>query len=88
MNKGNDMVQVSRPKGIMTVVLGSSVFVLIVVLVNWTVKGLFGEVMASSLRARATIELTGAMVSEIIVLILLVLYLRHGAGRLGRCLTV
>jgi membrane protease YdiL (CAAX protease family) len=33
--------------------------------------------MASSLRARTTIELTGAMVGESIVLILLVLYLRR-----------
>jgi hypothetical protein len=48
MNNGNDMVQISRLRGILTVVLGSCVFLLIVVVVNWTVKGLFSEIMTSS----------------------------------------
>jgi hypothetical protein len=44
-------------------------------------KMLFGTIMASGLRTRATIELTGAMLSEIVLLVLLVLYLkRRGMG--------
>lgn len=69
----------SRLKSLMTVVLGSCVLVLVIVLINVAVKTLFGTVMASSLRVRTTIELTGAMVSEITVLVLLVLYM----GRRG-----
>lgn len=67
----------SRLKALMTIVLGSCVFVLVIVLFNWIVETLFGVIMASSLRARATIDLTGAMVGEIVVLVLLVLYLRR-----------
>jgi len=37
--------------------------------------------MTSGLRARVTVELTGAMVSEIVVLILLILYLRRRGMR-------
>jgi hypothetical protein len=58
------------------------VFVLAVAAINVAVKTLFGVAMASSLRARTTIELTGAMVSEIIVLILLLLYLGRSGVRL------
>lgn len=79
MDTGNDRRHSSRLKSLVTVVLGSCVFILVVLAINMVVKTLFGVAMASSLRARTTIELTGAMVSEIIVLILLLLYL----GRRG-----
>lgn len=65
----------------MTIVLCSFLFVLIVVLFDVIGKTLFGTIMASGLRARATIELTAAMLSEIVVLALLVLYLKlRGIG--------
>lgn len=67
----------SRPRSLATVVIGSVVFVLVMTLLNWIVKALFSGTVASSLRARATVELTGAMIAEIIVLILLVLFLRR-----------
>jgi len=77
MNANKIMPHVSRMNSLMTIALGSFLFVLIVVLFNMVGKMLFGTIMASGLRARATIELTGAMLSEIVVLILLVLYLRR-----------
>jgi membrane protease YdiL (CAAX protease family) len=75
MANRNDAVQSSRVKSLVTVVLGSCLFILVVVVINVAVKALFGVTMGSGLRARTTIELTGAMVSEIIVLILLLMYL-------------
>lgn len=77
MNERNEGFRISRQKSIATVVLGSGLFMVIILLVNWVANGLFGGVMASSLEARVTVELTSAMVGEIIVLILLVLYLRR-----------
>jgi len=62
---------------LMTLALGSFLFVLIVVLFNMVAQMLFGTIMASGLRARVTIELTGAILSEIVVFMLLVLYLRR-----------
>jgi membrane protease YdiL (CAAX protease family) len=77
MNADKTMSHISRMHSLMTIVTGSFLFVLIVVLFNMIGKILFGTIMASGLRARATIELTGAMLSEIAVLVLLVLYLKH-----------
>lgn len=77
MNANKTMPHVSRMNSLMTIAIGSFLFVLIVILFNLVGKMLFGTIMASGLRARATIELTGAMLSEIILLILLVLYLRR-----------
>jgi membrane protease YdiL (CAAX protease family) len=55
--------------------------VLIVILFNLICKTLFATIMASGLRARVTVELTGAMLSEIVVLALLLFYLkRRGIG--------
>lgn len=82
MDAQSDVPHSSRLKSLTIVVLASGVFVLAVVAVNVAVKTVLGAAMASSLRARTTIELTGAMVSEIIVLILLVLYLRRRGVRL------
>ena len=72
----------SRLKSLATVVLGSAVFVLVVVVINVAVQALFGAAMVSSLRARTTIELAGAMGSEILVLVLLLVYLRRRGVRL------
>jgi membrane protease YdiL (CAAX protease family) len=77
VNETIDGLQISRQKGMATVVSGSCLFMAIIVLVNRAANGLFGEIMASGLRARVTVELTGAMVGEIILLVLLVLYLRR-----------
>jgi membrane protease YdiL (CAAX protease family) len=77
-----DRPQSSRLKSLVTVVLGSSVFVVVVVVINVGVKALFGVAVASSLRARTTIELAGVMGSEIIVLVLLLVYLRRRGVRL------
>jgi membrane protease YdiL (CAAX protease family) len=71
------MYHVSRMRSLMTVVLSSFLFVLIVVLFSMAGKMLFGTLIASGLRTRTTIELAGAMLGEIVVLILLVLYLRR-----------
>ncbi len=72
----------SRLNSLITIVIWSFFFVLVIVLFNLISKTLFGAIMASGLRARATIELTGAMLGEIVVLICLVLYLRHRGVRL------
>jgi membrane protease YdiL (CAAX protease family) len=82
MDVRNDAPHSSRLKSLTTVLLGSAVFIVVVLVINAAVKTLFGVAMASSLRARATIELTGAMVSEVIVLILLLLYFRRRDVRL------
>jgi len=71
------MSHVFRMNSLMTIVTGSFLFVLIIVVFNMMGKMLFGTIMASGLRARATIELTSAMLSEIVVLVLLVLYLKN-----------
>ena len=72
---------ISRMNSLITVVIGSLLFVLVVVVFNMIGKMLFGTIMASGLRARATIGLTGAMLSEIVVLVLLVFYLKlRGIG--------
>ncbi len=82
MHTPNDAPHSSRQKGLATVVLGSCVFVLVVLVINLVVRSLFGVAMASSLRARTTIELTGAMGGEVFVLILLLLYLGRRGVRL------
>jgi hypothetical protein len=71
----------SRTKGLITVVAGSLVFGLVIIVINSLGKMLFGDVAASGLRARATIELTTVMLGEVVVLFLLVFHLRRrGAG--------
>ncbi|MEW5912899.1 MAG: CPBP family intramembrane glutamic endopeptidase [Thermodesulfobacteriota bacterium] len=72
---------ISRTNSIITILTASLVFVLVVIVINMISKVLFGTIVASGIRARVTIELTGAMLSEIVVLILLVFYLkRRGMG--------
>lgn len=70
-------LRVSRINSLGTIVIGSLFFVLVIVLFNMIGKMLFGSIMASGLRARTTIELTTKMLSEIVVLVLLVFYLRR-----------
>lgn len=65
----------------MTVVTGSLLFVLVIVVFNLISKMLFATLIASGIRARTTVELTGAMLSEVVVLVVLVVYLkRRGTG--------
>lgn len=68
---------ISRINSFTTVVAGSVLFVLITVVFNLLDKRLFGTIMASGLRTRATVELTGAMLSEIAIFVLLMFYLKH-----------
>lgn len=70
-------LHISRMNSLITIITGSLLFVLIVVAFNVVSKVLFGPIMASGLTARVTIELTGAMLSEIVVLVLLIFYLRR-----------
>ncbi len=69
----------SRLNTLIMIVTCSILFVLIVVAFNMIAKTLFGTIMASGLRTRATIELTGAMLSEIAVFVLLVFYLKRSS---------
>lgn len=81
MIPGNTIPRISRLKSLATIIAASILFVLAVIVFDMIGKALFGTIMASGLRARATIELTSAMLSEIVVLALLVSYLkRRGIG--------
>jgi len=81
MTSDNAERNISGMNSLITIVIGSLFFVLIIVVFNMIGKMLFGTIMASGLRARATIELAGAMLSEVVVLVLLVFYLkRRGIG--------
>ncbi|MEN6620656.1 MAG: hypothetical protein ABFD50_03770 [Smithella sp.] len=73
--------RISRIKNLIMVITGSLLFVDVVVAFNMLGKILFGSIIASRLRATVTIELTVAMLSEIVVLVLLVFCLRcRGMG--------
>ena len=73
--------RISRMNSLITIVTCSLLFVLVIVLFNVIGKMLFGSIMASGLRTRTTIELTTAMLSEIVVLVSLVFYLKlRGIG--------
>jgi membrane protease YdiL (CAAX protease family) len=70
----------SRPKALSTVVLGTMLFVVIVGIAGRAVASMFQREAGASARAPVTVRLSGAMLGEILVLLLLVLYLR-GRGR-------
>jgi membrane protease YdiL (CAAX protease family) len=74
----------SKMNSLMTIVAGSLLFVLVAVIFNMIGRMLFGTVMASGLRARATIELTGVMLSEVVIFVLLMFYLKRGGMGLRR----
>ena len=81
MTSDETVPRISKMNSLITIVTGSLLFVLVIVIFNMITKMLFGTIMASGMRARVTIELTGAMLSEIVVLVLLVFYLkRRGIG--------
>jgi membrane protease YdiL (CAAX protease family) len=67
----------SRARSLVTVVTASLLFILVVLAFTTLGETLFAATMASGPRARATIELTCAMLGEIVVLVLLVVYLRR-----------
>lgn len=67
----------SRITSLATVAIASLLFVLIVVACVVIGKMLFAPLVASGLRARATVELTSGMLGEILVLVLLVVYMRR-----------
>jgi uncharacterized protein len=67
----------SRTWTLVTLLVASLVFGLVVVLFNAIGKVLLAGVVASGLRGRTTVEITTVMLGEIVVLALLVLYLRR-----------
>jgi membrane protease YdiL (CAAX protease family) len=73
----NTSLRISKTNSLITVVAASLLFILVIILFNIAGKILLGSIMASGLRARATTELSGAMLSELVVLVLLVVYLRR-----------
>lgn len=73
----SEIPRATRLRSLATAVVASAVFVLVVSALNLAAKSWFAGTVASSLRARATVELTSAMAGEILVLILLILFLRQ-----------
>ena len=76
MTAGREIPDTTRLRSLVTVVVASAVFVLVVCTLDFAAKSLFAGTVTASLRARATVELSGAMVGEILALVLLVLFLR------------
>lgn len=81
----NPAAHSSRLTGLGIVLVGALVFVVLVSATNWLAKTLLAGPVALGIRSRVTVELTAAMVAEIGVLLLLVLYLRRRGDTL-RCL--
>lgn len=84
MTPDKTVPHLSKMNSLLTIVAGSLLFVLVAVIFSMIGKMLFGTLMASGLRERATIELTGVMLSEIVVLVLLMFYLKRGGMGLRR----
>ena len=78
----NPAAHSSRLKGLGVILVGSLVFVVLVSATNWFAKTLFADAVAAGIRSRVTVELTAAMIAEIGVLLLLVLYLRRRGNTL------
>lgn len=72
-----------RLRGLTIVLAGALVFVISVASVNWTAKLLLAQTIMSGLRQRVTVELTAALVAEVGVLLLLLLFLRRRGMTLG-----
>lgn len=66
----------NRTGALVRVLGASAVFVVLVLAVYGIVRLAFGDVMDSGLRARVTVELSGAMAAEIILFVLLLRWLR------------
>ena len=77
MDADRTALRASKVNGLLLIVAGSLLFVLVIIVFNVIAKILFGSIMASGMRARATTELTSAMLGELTVLVLLVLYLKR-----------
>jgi membrane protease YdiL (CAAX protease family) len=73
---------ISRMSSLITIVAGSLLFILVVIVFSIISKMLLGTIMASGIRARATIELTSAMLGEIVIFVLLSFYLKRRGIRL------
>jgi membrane protease YdiL (CAAX protease family) len=82
MSPEKTRLHISKLNSLITIFTGSLLFVFVIVVFNIIAKMLFGKTMSSGLRARATIELTSAMLSEIVVLVLLVFYFKRRGRRL------
>jgi membrane protease YdiL (CAAX protease family) len=70
-------VHISRLNSLVTIVMSSLLFILVIIVLNTVSRMLLGNLMAAGLRSRVTIELTASMLSETIILVLLVFYLKR-----------
>jgi CAAX protease family protein len=77
MTDAASLAPTSRLRALSTVVLGTMLLFVIVGVAGRAVASMFPREAASSARALVTVRLSGAMLGEIVVLILLVLYLRR-----------
>ncbi len=66
-----------RLRGIVRTSLACMGVVILVTLLNWLAKFLFAGAIATSVRARVTLELSSAMLAEIVLFVLLRAYLRR-----------
>ncbi len=66
-----------RLRGIVRTSLACAGVVILVTLLNWLAKFLFAGALATGVRARVTVELSAAMLAEIVLLLLLRAYLRR-----------
>ena len=69
----------SRVRGLGMVTLTTLIFVLLVVGLNWVARHLFSNIIALGIRQRVTVELTAAMLAEVLVLLLVTISL-HKRG--------
>ncbi len=66
-----------RLRGIVRTSLACVAVVVLVTLLNWLAKFLFADALATGVRARVTVELSSAMLAEIVLLFPLRAYLRR-----------
>jgi hypothetical protein len=64
-------------RGALVVSSGCLIFMALITAMNWLAKWIFAGTIASGLRSRATVELTAAMLAELIGFVLLYFYLRR-----------
>ncbi len=67
----------SRLRGVVRTSLACVGVVILVTLLNWLAKFVFAGALATGVRARATVELSSAMLAEIVLFVLLWFHLRR-----------
>lgn len=76
MPESPDLQRTSRLQSILTVIVGTVLFFLIVGIAGRGLGHLLRDYASRSIRRRATVAITGSMIGEIIVVSLLILFLR------------